>query len=76
LSFYGRIGVGIGDLKIEESEVLCTDTTALLKITNLKLALNLSFILFGQRTMHFRIRDSPTETCGHFKLIKGTDMTL
>jgi hypothetical protein len=29
LSFYARVGVGVGDLKIEESEVLCTDSTAM-----------------------------------------------
>jgi hypothetical protein len=31
MSFYEGVGVGVGDLKIEEvvSEVLCTDSTAL-----------------------------------------------
>jgi hypothetical protein len=31
LSFYEGVGFGVGDLKIEESEILCTDPTALLK---------------------------------------------
>jgi hypothetical protein len=29
VSFYERAGVGVGNLKTEESEVLCTDSTAL-----------------------------------------------